>query len=173
MKSMLKYRVLSQSLCVVAVMALFAVGCSSKKTTPEEGEGTETYTVDEQDIKSGRADSDSGNALGLQTVNFPFDSFELTADANRKLQENADILKANPSANIQIEGHCDERGGIQYNLALGEKRANAVKRKLVSLGIAESRMETISYGKEKPIALGHTETDHDQNRRANFVITSK
>src|SRR3989344_9243445 len=111
--------------------------------------------------------------MGLQTINFPFDSFELTSDANRRLQANADILKANPTANIQVEGHCDERGGIQYNLALGEKRANAVKRKLSALGIGGTRIETISYGKEKPIALGHTESDHDQNRRANFVITSK
>jgi len=172
MKSKLN-RMLVQSLCLVALtsVALFT-GCSGKKTTGE-GEAAESYTVDQEDIKSGRADSDSGNAMGLQTINFPFDSFELTSDANRRLQANADILKANPTANIQVEGHCDERGGIQYNLALGEKRANAVKRKLSALGIGGTRIETISYGKEKPIALGHTESDHDQNRRANFVITSK
>jgi peptidoglycan-associated lipoprotein len=172
MKSNSMQRVLFQSFLITAITTLSMVACSSKKTATD-GAATETYAVDQEDIKSGRADSDSGNAMGLQTINFPFDSFELNGEANRRIQNNAGILKQNGSVNVQIEGHCDERGGIQYNLALGEKRANAIKRKLVAAGIAGSRIETISLGKEKPIAMGNTESDHEQNRRGNFVITSK
>ncbi len=79
----------------------------------------------------------------------------------------------NESLEIQIEGHCDERGGIQYNLALGDKRANALRRKLISMGIDGDRIETISYGKERPLALSQSESAWAQNRRGNFVITSK
>ena len=172
MKSKSMQRMLFQSFLIAAIASLSMVACSSKKTATE-GEATETYAVDQEDIKSGRADSDSGNAMGLQTINFPFDSFELNGEANRRIQANAAVLKQTGAATVQVEGHCDERGGIQYNLALGEKRANAIKRKLVAAGIAGTRIETLSLGKEKPISMGHTESDHDQNRRGNFVITSK
>lgn len=172
MKSKLMYRTLFQSLCVVAMVSLSMVACSGKKTTAES-EAPATAPVEQEDIKSGRADSDSGNAMGLQTINFPFDSSELNGEAMGRIKNNANILKQNASVNVQIEGHCDDRGGIQYNLGLGEKRANAIKKKLAAMGIAGSRVETISYGKEKPIALGHTESDFSQNRRGNFVITSK
>lgn len=173
MNRTLTLRVLVQSFCFAAVLSLAAVSCSKKQTVEGDGNATETYNVDQNDVNSGRADSDSNNAMGMKTVYFPFDSSDLTGDANRILQANAQILKANPEVKIQIEGHCDERGGIQYNLALGERRAGAVKRKLQAMGIAASRIETISLGKEKPMALGHTESDHAQNRRGNFVITSK
>lgn len=173
MKTFSNVRVLISSLALVLALGLTTVSCSKKQTVAGEGEGTETYSVNDSDIASGRADSDSNNAMGLKTVYFPFDSFELTGESKATLQQNAEILKSNPALKIQIEGHCDERGGIQYNLALGEKRANAARRQLQAMGVANSRIETISLGKERPIALGQTETDHGQNRRANFVITSK
>ena len=169
----ISYRTLLQSLCLALMISLTFVACSKKEYAEGDGEGTGVYDVTDDDIASGRADSDSGQAMGLQTVNFPFDSYELTSEARSKLESNAEILRNNPNLRIQIEGHCDERGGIQYNLALGEKRANAVKQRLVALGIDSSRIETISYGKERPIALGHTESAWAQNRRANFVITEK
>jgi peptidoglycan-associated lipoprotein len=95
------------------------------------------------------SDSDSGNAMGLQTIQFPFDSFEIVGENREILRSNIRILRDNPTVQVQIEGHCDERGGIQYNLALGEKRANAVRQQLVAGGIGNSRITMISMGKEK------------------------
>jgi peptidoglycan-associated lipoprotein len=118
-------------------------------------------------------DSDSGKAMGLQTVHFGYDAYLLDEEAKSTLKANAQILKDKPSAKIQVEGHCDQRGGIQYNIALGEKRANAVKKFLVDQGIKADRVSTISMGKEKPIDPGSTEDAHAKNRRGNFVVTSR
>ncbi len=118
-------------------------------------------------------DSDSSSAGELRTVNFDFNSAALSATALDILQGNADFLQNNPSVAIQLEGHCDERGGVQYNIALGERRAQSVRDHLVSLGIDSSRISTISYGKERHIAFGHDEESWGRNRRANFVITAK
>ena len=118
-------------------------------------------------------DSDSSTAGGLQTVNFDFNSAALTSTARDQLENNADFLKKNPTVKVQIEGHCDERGGVQYNLALGERRAKAVRRHLISLGIQGRKMGTISYGKERPLEVGHDEDTWEKNRRATFVITAK
>jgi peptidoglycan-associated lipoprotein len=89
------------------------------------------------------------------------------------LKNNIAIMKENPTIAVQIEGHCDSRGGIQYNLALGEKRAAAVKQQMVAGGIAGSRITTISMGKEKPIEMGENDAAWAKNRRGNFVITAK
>ncbi|MCO5142691.1 MAG: OmpA family protein [Oligoflexia bacterium] len=160
---------LSVALLVVSVSF---VGCSKKQTvSPDEG-GESAYSGD-SGVDSGMTDSDSGNAMGMQTIRFPYDSFEIVGENKQLLRDNANILKENPTVNIQIEGHCDERGGIQYNLALGEKRANAVMNQLAGLGISKSRITTISMGKEKPVAFGSDEGSWAQNRRANFVITSR
>jgi peptidoglycan-associated lipoprotein len=86
---------------------------------------------------------------------------------------NADILKQNPRWVITIEGHCDERGTAEYNLALGERRALAAKNYLISLGIPDARVKTVSYGDEFPFDRGHTDDAWSQNRRAHFVISSK
>jgi peptidoglycan-associated lipoprotein len=89
------------------------------------------------------------------------------------LQANAAILKKYPTWIITIEGHCDERGTAEYNLALGEKRALAAKTYLVSLGVPADRLRTVSYGKEFPVDPGHDESAWSKNRRAHFVVTSK
>ena len=102
-----------------------------------------------------------------------YDAFTLDASAKQTLQANGEILKAHPTVKVQIEGHCDQRGGIQYNIALGEKRANSAKKYLIDQGIGEDRITTISFGKERPIDQGTTEDAYAKNRRANFVITSK
>jgi peptidoglycan-associated lipoprotein len=109
----------------------------------------------------------------LKPVFFALDSAELD-DAGRALAtENANLMKQYPTWVVTIEGHCDERGTAEYNLALGERRAVAVKTYLVSLGIAPDRLRTVSYGKEFPFDPGDTEEAHAKNRRGHFVITSK
>lgn len=142
-------------------------GCSKPKT----GEESPLPSAAHADENTG-GDSDSGNAMGLETVHFPYDAFTLDDQAKNTLKANANILKDKSSVKVQIEGHCDQRGGIQYNIALGEKRANAVKRYLNSLGVPNNRMSVISFGKEKPVDRGENEDAYTKNRRANFVITS-
>jgi peptidoglycan-associated lipoprotein len=109
----------------------------------------------------------------MQTVYFDFDSYRITDDGKSALKANAEYMKSNASVEIQIEGHCDERGTTEYNLALGERRANAAKKYLIGLGIAKKRISTISYGKERPQDPGHDEAAWGKNRRAAFVVTTK
>ena len=109
----------------------------------------------------------------LKPVYFELDSSELTAANQKVLDDNAALLKRYPSWAVTVEGHCDERGTAEYNLALGERRAIAARAYLVSLGIAADRLRTVSYGKEFPFDPGHDETAFAKNRRAHFVITSK
>lgn len=103
-------------------------------------------------------------------IHFAFDSAELTDTAKALLREKADWLKANSDKRIVIEGHCDERGTTEYNLALGERRAAAAKQYLQDLGISASRMTTVSYGEERPLDPGQNEAAYSMNRRAQFVL---
>ena len=100
---------------------------------------------------------------------FDYDSAELRADTRQALQRTADFLKNYPQARVTIEGHCDERGSTEYNLALGDRRANAVKQYLVSLGVPPERLTSTSWGKEKPFCMDSTEACWQQNRRGHFV----
>jgi peptidoglycan-associated lipoprotein len=106
----------------------------------------------------------------LKDVFFEFDRYDLTSDARTTLRANADWLKSNSSARVEIEGHCDERGTNEYNLALGAKRAQAAREFLSTLGIPADRLSTISYGEEIPVCREHSESCWQQNRRARFVI---
>ena len=108
----------------------------------------------------------------LKPVFFTVDSADLDERGRSTASANADVLKKNPRWVVTIEGHCDERGTAEYNLALGERRAIAVKTFLVSLGISPDRIRTISYGKEFPFDPARTEEAFAQNRRGHFVITS-
>jgi peptidoglycan-associated lipoprotein len=110
---------------------------------------------------------DAALAGMIAPVFFAYDSFDLSADARSILASNARIMRDN-AGRLMIEGHCDERGTAQYNMALGWKRANEVKRYLVSLGVEDARLETVSYGKEKPFVTGSGESVWSQNRRAHF-----
>ncbi|MCG8491873.1 MAG: peptidoglycan-associated lipoprotein Pal [Sneathiellales bacterium] len=103
-------------------------------------------------------------------VFFGFDKFNLSDKARATVQRQSAWLKANPTVTVTIEGHADERGTREYNLALGERRATAVKNYLVTLGISASRVSTISFGKERPVALGHTEAAWSQNRRGVMAV---
>lgn len=113
--------------------------------------------------------SDTGKFEGLYTINFEYDKAHLTAESRALLASNVDWVKANPSKIVQLEGHCDERGSTEYNLALGDRRARSVKEYLASLGIDSSRLIVISYGKEKLVSVGDAESDHFKNRRVNFL----
>jgi peptidoglycan-associated lipoprotein len=113
------------------------------------------------------------NAAGyLKPAFFDYDKADIRPDGREVLNANAEWLKKYPGVQITIEGHSDERGTAQYNLALGDRRANAAKEYLASLGIATARMKTISYGKERPFAPGHDEESYQKNRRAHFVVTA-
>ena len=109
----------------------------------------------------------------LKPLFFALDSAEVSGDGQKLLQENAAIMKKYPTWQITIEGHCDERGTAEYNLALGERRALAAKNYLVSLGIPADKVKTVSYGKEFPFDPGHDDAAWSKNRRAHFVITAK
>ena len=112
------------------------------------------------------------NTLFMQEVRdayFDYDSAEIRSDARDALQKTADFLKKYPQVRVVIEGHCDERGSTEYNLALGDRRANAVKQYLVNLGIPAANLNTVSYGKEKPFCSESSESCYQQNRRGHFV----
>lgn len=128
--------------------------------------------VQEDAISSASLDQLNRNSP-LTDVFYEFDSAEVSADGRTALQKDADLLKEYSDWKITIEGHCDERGTAEYNLALGERRAAAVQAYLVSLGVAADRIRTVSYGKEFPFDPGHDEAAWAHNRRAHFVITAK
>lgn len=109
----------------------------------------------------------------FKTIYFDFDKYNLRPDARTGLDHNFELLREFPDVIVQIEGHCDERGTIEYNLALGEKRARSAMEYLVGLGIKGSRISIISYGKERPIDPGHTEAAWAKNRRCEFKIVSQ
>jgi peptidoglycan-associated lipoprotein len=128
--------------------------------------------VDEADLNA--KDLDTLNRESpFQPVFFGFDSSDIDSGAQATLNSNAELLKRYSTWTITIEGHADERGTAEYNLALGERRALSARNYLVSLGIAADRLRTISYGKEFPFDPGHNEEAWAKNRRAHFVVTAK
>lgn len=159
------------------VAAVAAGGCAKKKHTLDEsttltgaggagGEGglAEGSSLDR--FKRGLGPEEGGV---LKDVHFAFDSYEIDSTARDILAANAEWLKDNPRARTEIEGHCDERGTVEYNLALGARRAKAVKDYLVTLGISGERLSTISYGEELPLCRDANESCYARNRRVHFV----
>ncbi len=126
-----------------------------------------------EDAIAGRSLDELNRDSPLKPVFYELDSSDLSSEAQQVLQENAGVLKKFDSWQITVEGHCDERGTAEYNLALGERRAIAARDYLVSLGIPAARVKTVSYGKEFPFDQGHSESAWSKNRRAHFVITAK
>jgi peptidoglycan-associated lipoprotein len=170
---------MKQFLTGILSLSLFLMyGCASaptvdevEKTAPQNNSSIEEGSNENASDESvAIKDSDHNKAMGLKTVFFAFDSFNLDVDAKSVLDENAKLLIDNPKWKIQIEGHCDQRGGIQYNLALGEKRANALKKYLFNQGIEKDRISIITYGKEKLLDSDFTEDAHSKNRRGNFIL---
>lgn len=109
-------------------------------------------------------------ASQFQAVYFEYDSSQVAGSERSKLESVAEYLRGNPSVGLIVEGHCDERGSNEYNLALGERRAQAVRAYIIGLGIAADRIKTVSYGEEQPAAFGHDESAWRQNRRAQFSL---
>src|SRR3954453_9126995 len=151
-------------------------GSASRPPAPPEPVAEPTI-VPPEPVRHERISSASLDDLNrnspLKPAFFEYDSSDLTSDAQRALNDNAGVLKQYPAWTVTIEGHCDERGTAEYNLALGERRAVAARAYLVSLGVSADRLRTVSYGKEFPFDPGHDEAAYAKNRRAHFVITAK
>ena len=167
-------------LSLVAAVALLAA-CESDSTDMASAEGGGATTTvgqgpgDQVQVAAAPAGPIAGSAEDL-AVNvgdrlfFDFDAFDLKPDARAQIERWAAWLRQHPQNTVTIEGHCDERGTREYNLALGESRSNSAHQYLLSLGIADSRVRTISYGKERPAVIGAGETVWSQNRRAVLIL---
>lgn len=162
-----------RKLALGLVACALVAGCKSKQTQSNDNmdtaAGGQSTAIDTAPLSFDAMGSDSGKINGLVTVHFGYDKSNLDSSAKKEIAQNVDWMKKNPAVKVQVEGHCDSRGTIEYNVALGERRANAVKAYMTSLGIATDRLSTISYGKEKPVDNGDSEAAWAKNRRANFV----
>ncbi len=154
----------------IAASSLMVAGCAKKAPPPAELPPPPADTTPPPPppppgpVPGSQADFVA--SIMSDMVRFDYDKSDIRAEDQAILQSQAQWLMQNPSARVTIEGHCDERGTREYNIALGERRATAAKNYLASLGIDPSRMSTISYGKERPIAMGSDEESWAQNRRA-------
>lgn len=171
----------------VLLTAGFFAGCDADRRGAKVSPQTELNPDDVGYNQSDGADYDSRTSdyadyndsanladdFNLVTVHFDYDKFELTPEAMDIMSGNAEKMLSHPRTVVLIEGHCDERGTEEYNLALGEKRAREVRNYLMKYGIDTSRLSIISYGESMPAAYGHNEKAWSQNRRANFAILSK
>lgn len=144
------------------------------KPTDLQRDKTPRETITEREIQTAKSDDVKTIVKELQSkikdVYFDFDKYDIKDESKPTLKQVADALISNRKINLVIEGHCDERGTREYNLSLGEKRANSVKQYLLSLGVSSSRIDTVSYGKEKPQCQEKTEECWAKNRRAHFVF---
>ena len=183
---------LSGKMILVALSAsllVFAAGCGKKEVvkstdtaagmaaTPPAGQAGTEGQISSEAVPPGETQTAmaAGVAATMEKpsafpdIHFDFDKSFIREDAKPTLGEVAGYLKANPAASILIEGHCDERGTAEYNIALGERRAESTKSYLVSLGVKPGALSTVSFGEEKPVDPGHDETAWAKNRRAHFV----
>lgn len=179
---------------LIVFLLVVAVGCAKKYTKPSEEAGAPDETVKEEMVTPERvdemeeevveeivdleADEVEESAISLEEkaksvfrdVLFDYDKYDIKADARPILNDVAQFLNDHKDLNIVVEGHCDERGTNEYNLALGEKRSKAAKNYLVSLGVSPDRMIIITFGEEKPVCTEQDESCWQQNRRAHFVV---
>jgi len=155
------------------MIAALLFGCGGKKAVETDNTMTEPPVVEEpmeQPVTEEPPAPVEIKDARLNPVFFDFDKYNLTSESRQILEKNAAELKRAKDATIIIEGHCDERGTKEYNLALGEKRARAARDYLVSMGVNGSRLTVVSYGKERPFDMGHSEAAWAKNRRAHFVV---
>ncbi|MFN2360994.1 MAG: peptidoglycan-associated lipoprotein Pal [Marinobacter sp.] len=137
----------------------------------EDGVSSEDMTEEQRREAEERAErAEEESMREITTFYFDFDTAEIKAEAREVLVAHARYLQANPDQDVRIEGHADERGSKEYNLALGERRANAVERFLIVNGASRSQTETVSYGEEKPAVMGSSESDWAQNRRVELIF---
>jgi peptidoglycan-associated lipoprotein len=165
------------AMSVAGVIALSVlVGCGGKKRDADLGDerggalGEESLGGSLAAARAGKLGSEAVPQGPLRDVYFAYDSFDLDDEARTTLQGHAAWLQEHSQARVEIEGHCDDRGTIEYNLALGAKRAAAAKSYLVSLGVSAERITTISYGEELPLCQDPTESCWQRNRRGHFVV---
>jgi peptidoglycan-associated lipoprotein len=156
---------------VLATLLACASGGGAPGTSEAERDFPAEGRVTEPGLE-GRAAGGMGLEAsgGFKTAYFDFDDFSLRADARSAIEHNATILRANPDLKVEIQGNCDERGSEEYNLALGQRRADAAKQYLIDLGIDPSRLYTISFGEERPAVRGHNEAAWAKNRRDEFEV---
>jgi len=160
--------------CLIGIAMISLIACGGSKQVAQTETEEPVVTQPEPEPREETAiaapvEKAAPTPLVLQTINFDYDKYDLTGVAMDILSINAKGLREHPEAQMLIEGHCDERGTVEYNLALGDKRAKAVKDYLVALGINSSRLTTITYGKERPLDTSQNEPAWAKNRRAEFV----
>ncbi len=168
---------------LLAALTLSSCGNKNRKTARTAGPDmtTTTETIPGLDIQENSDAAAEGEIRGgeflnqttVKTVNFDYDRYELSEEARATLQANAALIKIRKNWTVLVEGHCDDRGTIEYNLALGQKRAKTVRDYYVRLGVPESIIGTISYGEEKPLCSGVNDACRLQNRRAETKIKDK
>lgn len=179
-----------QTFAVVALAAVMLAGCASEEEYADDGMGVDGAAAgnDWSSTSEGNVPADRTFGKGdsfnpdtdldmetfrAQTVYFDYDRSSIRAGERAKLEAVATYMKANPDANLYVIGHCDQRGTLEYNRALGERRANAARDYLGGLGIAGTRVGTLSYGSERPADNGTNEDAYAKNRRAEFGIVKK
>ena len=164
---MMKKKIAMMGIFFVAVfsLALFS-GCAEKKAVVAEGTAQQQPSA----VQDAATLSAAAAQEALKDINFDYDKSNIGLDSRVIMKANADILLKNTNFNIIVEGHCDERGTSEYNMALGERRAQEAKKYLINLGVNGARMKTISYGEERPLDSGSNEDAWAKNRRAHFRI---
>ena len=170
------------------LIAITLAGCPKKTPPPTIGEGLDSSSgldssgLGERTLSGVSPDSGArvqdrlegrGEGGPLYDVMFAFDSYDLSSESRSTVQSNAEWLRNNPQVKVEIEGHCDDRGTVEYNLALGAKRAKAVRDYLVSLGVPSEQLSTISYGEELPLCRESTDDCWQQNRRVHFLALTR
>lgn len=160
---------MNRTVLATVVLAITLSGC--KKDPP----ASVVTTVSTNPLPVPRDPAAAVDAMrkNFERVNFEYDSARLTDAAKAALQSNAAIMLAHPEISVEVQGHCDERGTTEYNLALGERRAAAVREYLALQGVQKARATTVSYGEERPLASGSSESVWAQNRRAEFKIRNE
>jgi peptidoglycan-associated lipoprotein len=164
--------------CVVASLSLLAGGCAKQKVQSDKdmAGGKAAPMGQEESLASKWVGGDSGAVLEGRTtapmlpIYFDFDKSDIRADQNDRIKKNGELLIGSAQVRVRVEGNTDERGTNEYNMALGERRAVTAVKYLVNMGVAEGRIDTLSFGEEKPLNLGHDEMAWSQNRRDDFVI---
>lgn len=160
----------SAGVAVLIGMSFAYIGCAKKQTVKAEEAVTKPEAAPQKAEAAPQAALAEDVQKLLQPIHFDFDKYNIRSEDAAILKENAKVLKDHPDVRVKIEGNCDERGSVEYNLALGERRAKAAQKYLVTLGIGKERLSTISYGKERPIDPGHDEEAWAKNRRDDFTI---
>lgn len=159
------------ALLLVVPGLMMAVGCQKKTVMEQTGQAPAPAPAPKEEPAVVTPGPDKMSAMVMQEdIYFAFDRANLSPMAQENLRRKAEWLRANPDATVTIEGHCDERGTNEYNLALGDRRAESAKSFLVDLGISAKRLATISYGEERPVDPRHNEEAWAKNRRAHFVV---